>query len=99
VARKLYILNEPKDLEDLTKQLNTILTEIRIQLQRIEGLDGYTTELFGPVAHTGTTVGLYSATPVVQAAAIADPASSTAGNNAAIDSILVVLRNLGVIAT
>lgn len=99
MARKLYVLQEPEDLEDLTRELNIILTEITIQLQRIEGLDGYTTELFGPVAHTGTTVGFYNATPVVQAAAIADPASTIAGNNAAIDSILVVLRNFGVIAT
>ena len=37
-------------------------------------------------------------TPVGRAGAIGDPAESTGGNNAAIDSILVVLRNLGLIA-
>ena len=36
-------------------------------------------------------------TPVGVANAIADPAESTGGNNAAIDSILVVLRDLGFI--
>ncbi len=36
--------------------------------------------------------------PVAQAAAIADPAETTADNNAAIDSILAVLRNLGFVA-
>ncbi len=99
MARKLYVINPPDDLEDITKQLNIILTEIRIQLQRIEGLDGYSTELFGPIKHTGTTVGFYNATPTEKADAIPNPAESTAGNNTAIDSILVVLRNLGVIAS
>ena len=99
MARKLYVINAPEDLEDLTKQLNIILTEIRIQLQRIEGLDGYSSEFFGPIKHTGTTVGFYSATPVVKADAIPNPAESIAANNTAIDSILVALRNLGVIAT
>lgn len=47
----------------------------------------------------GTGISFHNATPVAQAAAIGDPASSTAGNNAAIDSILVVLRNLALIAT
>ncbi len=36
-------------------------------------------------------------TPVGRAGAIADPAESTGGNNAAIDAILVVLRDLGLI--
>ena len=36
-------------------------------------------------------------TPVGRASAIGDPAESTGGNNAAIDSILVVLRDLGLI--
>ena len=38
-------------------------------------------------------------TPVAQQSAISDPSSDTAANNAAIDSILVVLRNYGLIAT
>ena len=37
-------------------------------------------------------------TPVGRAGAIGDPAESTGGNNAAIDAILVVLRDLGFIA-
>ena len=79
--------------------LNTTLQEITIQLQRIEGFDGYSTELFGPIKHTGDTVGLYSATPVVRADAIADSAGSSAQNQTAINAMLPVLRNLGVIAT
>ena len=36
-------------------------------------------------------------TPIVRQSAISDPASDTAANNAAIDSILAVLRNFGLI--
>ena len=38
-------------------------------------------------------------TPVAQQSSISDPASDTASNNAAIDSILAVLRSFGIIAT
>lgn len=48
---------------------------------------------------TNKSLGLYGTTPATQAAAIADPAESTAGNNAAIDSILAALRAIGLIAT
>lgn len=44
-------------------------------------------------------IGLYGTTPATQAAAISDPAESTAANNAAIDSILAALRGIGLIAT
>ncbi len=44
-------------------------------------------------------IGLYGVTPAVQAAHIADPAESTAGNNAAIDAILVALENIGILAS
>lgn len=43
-------------------------------------------------------IGLYGVTPATQAAAIADPAETIGGNNAAIDAILVALRNIGLIA-
>ena len=38
-------------------------------------------------------------TAVAQQSSISDPASDTASNNAAIDSILAVLRSYGLIAT
>ena len=46
-----------------------------------------------------TGISFHNSAPVAQASAIGDPASTTGGNNTAIDSILVVLRNLGLIAT
>lgn len=48
---------------------------------------------------TNKAIGLYGTTPSTQAAAINDPAESTAANNAAIDSILAALRGIGLIAT
>lgn len=48
---------------------------------------------------TNKAIGLYGTTPATQAAAISNPAESTAGNNAAIDSILAALRAIGLIAT
>lgn len=48
---------------------------------------------------TNKAIGLYGTTPATQAAAISDPAESTAANNAAIDSILAALRGIGLIAT
>ena len=48
---------------------------------------------------TDKAIGLYGTTPATQAAAISDPAESTAANNAAIDSILAALRGIGLIAT
>lgn len=48
---------------------------------------------------TGQKLGFWNVTPVVQPSAIADPASDTASNNAAIDSILAALRTMGLIAT
>ena len=44
-------------------------------------------------------IGFHDATPTIQDSAISDPASDTASNNAAIDSILAVLRSKGLIAT
>jgi hypothetical protein len=48
---------------------------------------------------TNKAVGLYGVTPATQAAAISDPAESIAGNNAAIDAILVALENIGILAS
>ena len=50
---------------------------------------------------TGATqkLGFRGTTAAVQPSAIADPASDTAANNAAIDSILAALRTIGIIAT
>ena len=47
---------------------------------------------------TSQKLGFWNATPVVQQSSISDPTSDTASNNAAIDSILAVLRTIGVIA-
>lgn len=98
MAREFYRIKPTEDLQDLVVDLNTILQKITIQLQRIEGFDGYSTELFGPIKHTGITAGFYSATPVVQAAAITDSAGSSAQNQTAINAVLPVLRDLGLIA-
>ena len=99
MARESYRVKPTEELQDLVVDLNIILQKITIQFQRIEGFDGYSTELFGPIKHTGDTVGLYSATPVVQADAITDSAGSSAQNQTAINAMLPVLRNLGVIAS
>ncbi len=99
MAREQYVVNPTDELEALVVDLNNIFQKITVQLQRIEGFDGYSTELFGPVKHTGNTVGFYSATPVAQAGAITDSAGSSAQNQTAINAILPVLRNLGLIAT
>ena len=99
MPRNTWRIHDTTDVRNLVKQLNPILEQLTIQLQRIEGLDSYTTELFGDVEHTGDKLGYYSATPVVQADAITDSAGSSAQNQAAINAILTVLRNLGLIAS
>lgn len=56
----------------------------------------------GDLEHTGTNVGFYSATPVDQAAHIADPTgglTNDAEARTAIDAILVVLEELGLTAS
>ena len=99
MPRNSWRMHDTDDVHNLVKQLNPILEQLIIQLQRIEGLDGYTTELFGDVAHTGAKLGYYSATPVVQADAITDSAGSSAQNQTAINAALTVLRDLGFIKT
>lgn len=99
MPRNTWRIHDTTDVRNLVKQLNPILEQLTIQLQRIEGLDKYTTELFGDVKHTGNKLGYYNATPVVQAGAITDSAGSSAQNQAAINAILPVLRNLGFITS
>ena len=99
MPRNSWRTHDTDDVHNLVMQLNPILEQLTIQLQRIEGLDGYTTELFGDVAHTGSKLGYYSATPVVQADAITDSAGSSAQNQTAINAALTVLRDLGLIKT
>lgn len=56
----------------------------------------------GDLAHTGTNLGLYSATPVPQASAIADAsggATVDAEARTAINAILAAIRAIGLIAT
>lgn len=49
---------------------------------------------------TNPAIGLYpGTTPTIQAAHIADPTENIAANNAAIDAILVALRNIGILAS
>lgn len=59
-------------------------------------------ELDGDLNHDGVNVGLYGAAPVPQAAAIANASGGVtvdAEARTAVNSVLTVLRNLGLIAT
>lgn len=58
----------------------------------------------GAIALTGTTIGLYAATPVVRAAAVTSPTApgaayaqaEAASAKTAIDAIILALKNIGV---
>lgn len=66
------------------------------------GYFGGDLELDGALDHDGSTVGFYAATPVVQASHISDPSGGGTQDSearTAINSILVVLENLGLTAT
>jgi hypothetical protein len=101
MPRELYHISPTQNLDDLIVDLNNTLQKITVQLQRIEGLGGYTTELFGPIKHTGSTAGFYSATPVAQQAAITDLSAtpSDAEIQTAVNALIETLENLGVIAS
>ncbi len=99
MPREFYRVNNTEEIGQLIQQLNVILQKMTVQFQRIEGYDQYTTELFRHIKHTGSNMGFFSSTPVPQADAIADSAGSSAQNQAAINAILPVLRNLGFIAS
>lgn len=67
----------------------------RWNMAYITGLDAS-----GVLKHTGSTFGIFAATPATQPAAITDVSSGTdAAYETAINSILAALRTLGVIAT
>lgn len=99
MPREQYTISPTESLEDLIVDLSSTLQKITVQFQRVEGFDGYTTELFSDIKHTGDKIGYYSATPVVQAEAITDSAGSSAQNQTAINAILPILRDLGFIKT
>jgi len=100
MARETYTVRPTNNLQDLIVDLNNTLQKITVQLQRIEGLDGYSTELFGGIKHTGSTIGLYSATPVAQQSAITDLSAtpSDAEIQTAVNSLISTLENIGIIA-
>ena len=97
MPRQFYKVNAPDNINDLVQQLNKILQQLTIQLQRIEGLDDYTTEFFGDIEHTGDNLGFFSATPVAQQSAITNLSSTPtdAEIQTAVNSIISTLENLG----
>ena len=100
MPREFYKVNKTEDIKKLIQQLNILLEKITIQLQRIEGLDSYTTELFGDVAHTGTNIGVFSTTPAPQQAAITDLSAtpSDAEIQTAVNALIAVLETHGWVA-
>lgn len=100
MAREKYRIPPTDDIQTLVIHLNNILSKITIQLQRIEGLDGYTTVMKGPVAHSGSTFGFFSKTPAAQQSAITDLSAtpSDAEIQTAVNSLISVLETLGLIA-
>ena len=101
MPRNTWRIHATEDISNLVKQLNPILEQLTIQLQRIEGLDDYTTELFGDVAHTGDKIGVFSATPVVQQVAITDLSGSPsdAEIQTAVNSLITTLETFGYIVS
>ena len=100
MPRERYNINATEDLQGLILQLNRILEKITIQFQRVEGYDEYTTEQFSDVAHTGTNIGVFSATPAPQQAAITDLSGtpSDAEIQTAVNALIAVLETHGWIA-
>ena len=46
MPRVTLLLKPTEDLQDLIAQLNTLLREVELILQRVEGLDGTTPQVF-----------------------------------------------------
>ncbi len=101
MPRQFYRVDPTQDLNELIKKLNVILEQITIQFQRLEGLDDYTTELFGDIKHTGDNIGVFSATPVAQQAAITDLSATPtdAEIQTAVNALITTLENFGYIVS
>ena len=100
MPRNTWRIHDTTDVRNLVKQLNPILEQLTIQLQRIEGLDDYTTEFFGDITHTGTNIGLFSATAAPQQAAITDLSGTPtdAEIQTAVNALIAVQETFGWIA-
>ena len=97
MPREYYRIHQAESINDLIIQLNNVLEKITIQLQRLEGLDNYTTKFYGDIAHTGTNVGFFSQTAAPQQAVIA-PLSATPSDaeiQTAVNSIITTLETFG----
>ncbi len=88
-------------MQELGIQLNASLNKLELILQRIEGLDGQTTEFYGDIQHKNATakIGLYNTTKVAQQSHIVDAVTTTTeldALGAKINEILVVLETIGI---
>jgi hypothetical protein len=54
-AREIYNISNPQSLDDITRQLNSILIRITDRLDRIEGLRGTPTNYSGSTNYPGGT--------------------------------------------
>ena len=101
MSRRLYNVHATTEIGNLIKQLNPILAQITEQLQRIEGLDSYTTQFFGDIEHTGTNLGFFSATKAPQQAAITNLSAtpSDAEIQTAVNSLITTLETFGFIVS
>lgn len=95
MARFNFRIQPTSDLEDLIRQLNHVLTQLTVELSRVQGSDGATFQ------NTSLKIGLYSAPPVVQASKISDPSGGATVDTearAAITSIIDALEGVGISA-
>jgi len=101
MPRNTWRIHNTDDIKNLIKQLNPILEQLTIQLQRIEGLDSYTTEFFGDIEHTGTNIGVFSQTAAPQQAAITDLSGtpSDAEIQTAVNSLITTLETFGFVVS
>ena len=101
MPRNTWRIHDTTDVRNLIKQLNPILEQLTIQLQRIEGLDSYTTEFFGDIEHTGDNIGLFSATAAPQQAAITDLSATPTDVEiqTAVNSLITTLETFGYIVS
>jgi len=101
MPRNTWRIHDTTDVRNLVKQLNPILEQLTIQLQRIEGLDSYTTEFFGDIEHTGTNIGVFSQTAAPQQAAITDLSGSPsdAEIQTAVNALITTLETFGFVVS
>jgi len=101
VPREFYHLHDTTEIHNLIQQLNPILARLTEQLQRIEGLDSYTSQFFGDIEHTGTNIGFFSATKAPQQATITNLSAtpSDAEIQTAVNSLITTLETFGYIVS